>query len=67
MTYILSRKPTYVMIHRTFTPEPAGYTGDIDVNAEHELELEYEPVSVWLDDPVNRESGYFTFYQRQER
>jgi len=67
MTYILSLEPTYVMIHRKFTPEPAGYPSDIDVAAEHELEREYEPVSVWLDDAVNGESGYFTFYQRRER
>lgn len=67
MTYILSREPTYVMVHRRFTPEAAGYPSDIDVTAEHELERDYEPVSVWLDDPVNRESGYFTFYRRRER
>jgi hypothetical protein len=67
LRYILSREPTYVMISRLFTPAPGGYPEDLEPEASAILRRDYEPVSAWMTDDVNGESGYFTYYARRHQ
>lgn len=65
--YVLSKRPTYVMFSRLLTPLPLGYPNDLEGEVAAVLRREYVPVSVELEDKVNGETGYFTFYQRKDR
>jgi hypothetical protein len=65
LRYILSRKPTFVMIDRRFTRRPGGYPRGLDPGVERMLRDDYEPVSVLLDDERNHERGYFTYFARR--
>lgn len=65
LPYVLSLCPTNIMFSRLLTDEPAGYPPELDPGVAETLRGEYEPVSVWLDDEVNGEAGYFTFYRRR--
>jgi hypothetical protein len=67
LKYILSKDPTYIMFDRRFTAEPGGYPGGVGPAVRELLERDFEPVSVWLDDAVNAESGYFTFCARRDQ
>jgi arabinofuranosyltransferase len=67
--YILDLKPTYLMFSRDLTPAPVSLERylprEMAAPVRKRIEREYEPASAWLEDPDNRESGYFTFYKRK--
>ncbi len=61
--YTLSRKPTFLMFNRELTKIRA----EVPVYPEEIKEIiktEYELVSIWLNDNLNNESGFFNFFQR---
>ena len=61
--YILSKKPTFLMFNRELTKNQA----EVPVYPESIksiIETEYKLVSVWLEDDLNNESGFFNFFQR---
>jgi hypothetical protein len=55
------------MFSRVFTPSPLGYPEDLAGEVLGRLRDLYEPVSVRLEDEVNDESGYFTYYRLRDR
>jgi hypothetical protein len=60
--YVLSKKPTYFLFSLSLQPDPESfpdYSGDVG----KKLEANYQLKSVWLEDPVNQEAGYFTFLE----
>lgn len=60
--YILSRRPTYFLFSSILQPEPEAfpdYSGEVGKI----LQENYQLHSVWLEDPVNQEAGYFTFLE----
>ncbi len=67
--YILDLRPTYLMFSRDLTPAPVDLEHylprEMPDAVRERIDREYEPVSVWLDDPGNQEAGYFTFYRRR--
>jgi arabinofuranosyltransferase len=65
--YIVAKRPTYLMFSRFLTPAPAPVRDFVPPEILAVVEAEYEPRSVWLQDTVNRESGYFTFLERRAR
>jgi hypothetical protein len=62
LPYVLSKKPTYIMFTHHLKPEPQSYPSEFgELAREH-----YQLRSVWLNDPVNEEAGYFTFLELKE-
>lgn len=64
--YTLSRKPTFLMFNRELTKIQA----EVPVYPEEIkkiIKTEYELVSIWLNDDLNNESGFFNFFQRINR
>jgi hypothetical protein len=60
--YILSKRPTFLMFNRELTKLQAQapvYPDEIKTI----IESDYELVSVWLNDDLNNESGFFNFFQ----
>jgi hypothetical protein len=65
LLYIFTRNPKFIMFSRLFTDEAlGGYPDNLEPEVEAVLRRSYQPLSVWLDDPDNGESGYFTYYAR---
>jgi hypothetical protein len=70
LEYILSKMPTYFMFRREFSKQPTGFSKTDAKNIGLEMypypafEKDYELKSIWLRDELNKEEGYFTFYQR---
>lgn len=62
LPYVLSKTPTYVIDSLALTPRPGSYPQH-DAESNRVLRENYRPTSVWLEDPANRESGYFTFLE----
>ena len=66
--YTLSRNPTFVMFSRDLTQAPIELWRHVrEPAARTRLEHDYVPRSMWLQDPENGESGYFTFFERRGR
>jgi hypothetical protein len=60
--YVLSKRPTYFLFSLNLQPDPESfpdYSGDVGKI----LQTDYQLKSVWLEDPVNHEAGYFTFLE----
>ncbi len=66
LAYTLSQRPTYFMFPRDLTPKPVELWQAVPEALRDEMNREYVHRSVWLDDPVNGESGYFTFFERRD-
>jgi len=66
LAYTLSQRPTYFMFPRDLTATPVELWRDVPEALRDQINREYVHRSVWLDDPVNGESGYFTFFERRD-
>ena len=66
LAYTLSQRPTYFMFPRDLTTKPVELWQDVPEALRDEMNREYVHRSVWLADPVNREAGYFTFFERRD-
>ncbi len=68
--YILDQRPTFLMFSRDLTPQPIQLDRylprDMTPDIRDRLDRDYQHASVWLDDPGNRESGFFTFLRRRD-
>jgi len=64
--YLLERRPTFLMFRRELRSEKLGGL-DFNRAVDPELVREYQLRSVWLEDPANRESGWFAFLERRDR
>ena len=53
------------MFPRDLTKTPVEIWEDVPEALRDQMNREYVHRSVWLDDPVNGESGYFTFFERR--
>ena len=57
------------MFSRDLTPQPIQLDRylprEITSELRDRLNQEYEHAAVWLDDPDNGESGYFTYFRRR--
>lgn len=65
LAYTLSLEPTYVMFSRDLTSTPIDLWRYVPEELRTLVDREYVSTSVWLDDPGNGESGYFTFFERR--
>lgn len=63
--YLFAKAPTYIMLTRELTPEPADLRRLSPPGVWDLVAGDYEPQSVWLTDTVNGEAGYFTFLVRR--
>ena len=60
--HAISKRPTYILFSRHLGPQPEPfprYSEPIDTLVRDNYGLRW----AWLDDPLNRESGYFTFLE----
>lgn len=64
--YMFSKKPTFYMFSRELTDKPQAMPS-FGAELDPQVRAEYKLMAAPLDDPVNGESGYFTFLQRKER
>jgi len=64
-TYILAKRPTYIMFTRQLTMKPCTFPENYPPEATVLIRQYYELVSIWLEDKDNGESGYFCFGQRK--
>ncbi len=67
LAYTIGLRPTYLMFSRSLTPDPEDLHRYVPEALRPTVDREYQPVTVWLNDPRNRERGYFTFYERRHR
>ena len=67
--YVLDQHPTFLMFSRDLTPQPIQLDRylprEMTPDLRDRLDRDYEHASVWLEDPDNRESGFFTFLRRR--
>jgi arabinofuranosyltransferase len=66
LPYVLSKRPTYFIFSLSLRSEPESfpnYSGEVG----EILQENYQLQSVWLDDHVNGEAGYFTFLEAKTR
>ncbi len=63
--YILDQQPTWWMFSRRLRDHPAGWPR-YDPETDRRLHREYGLRSVYLEDPLNGEAGYFTFLERKD-
>jgi arabinofuranosyltransferase len=68
LLYVLGKNPDLILIAKRFSPEPLPYP-DFSKEPQGEkitaiVRSRYVRRWVWLEDRVNRESGYFTFLER---
>jgi hypothetical protein len=64
--YLMGRRPTFLMFRRDLRSEPLEHLR-FNADVDEELAREYELRSVWLEDPVNGEAGWFPFLERRDR
>lgn len=67
--YVLDLKPTYIVLKSRLKPAPLpveSITSDMGPDEVERVRREYDVVAVWVDDPVTRESGYFSFLERRD-
>lgn len=62
LPHLLSMKPAYFIFSRNLTARPEGYPVYSPQTTDM-LRRDYRPVSRWLEDRENGESGYFTFLE----
>lgn len=65
--YLLAKKPTYIMFGRELTRNPDDIERFAPPEAWRLAQRDYVVRSVWLDDTVNHQAGYFTFMERRDR
>lgn len=68
--YVLDLEPTYIVLKSRLKPAPLpveSITSDMEPDEVERVRAEYKVVAVWVDDPVTRESGYFSFLERRDR
>ncbi|MEO0820813.1 MAG: hypothetical protein AAF074_10365 [Pseudomonadota bacterium] len=67
LDYILSKRPDFYMYNRAFTEEPlAEQPAPFPAEAAAIVAAEYAPESVYLEDALNGEAGYFTYLRRKD-
>ena len=66
LRYTFSLQPTYVMFSRDLTPQPIELWRYVPDDLRADVERDYAHQSAWLIDARNRESGYFTFFERRD-
>ena len=66
LEYTLSLQPTYVMFSRDLTSAPTDLWRYVPEALRASVDRAYVATSVRLDDSVNAESGYFTFFERRD-
>jgi hypothetical protein len=66
LPYTFSLNPTYVMFSRDLTPAPIELWRYVPADLRPEVERHYVHQAAWLNDPVNGERGYFTFFERRD-
>lgn len=62
LPYVLSKRPTYIMFSLSLRSEPESYP-DYSDEIDKMIQENYRLKSVWLDDHINDEAGYFTFLE----
>lgn len=68
--YILSKKPTFIMYERYFTPAPLSIEELTANRTPQERDIifkNYKPSSQWVVDEQSHEQGYFSFLELKER
>lgn len=66
LSYILSKRPTYFLFSLSLLPVAESvpdYSGEV----RNIIEENYQLKSVWLEDRINSEAGYFTFLELKTR
>ena len=66
LAYTLSLRPTYLMFSRDLTPAPLDLWRHVPEGLRDRVDREYVHQSVPLTDTVNRQAGYFTFFERRD-
>ncbi|HMF98567.1 MAG TPA: hypothetical protein VKE96_29910 [Vicinamibacterales bacterium] len=64
LEYSCARQPTFVMYTVQLRPQPAGWP-PYPAELVARVQADYGLKSVWLQDPQNRERGYFTYLERR--
>ena len=62
-TYIFTKKPTFIMFDRYLHPARPLEPRIFAVSATMLLRRNYRYVTVWLEDQLNHQAGYFGFYE----
>ncbi|MCB1034727.1 MAG: hypothetical protein KDD47_12925, partial [Acidobacteria bacterium] len=62
--HILDQKPTWWMFVRGLREAPRDWP-EYDPQTDRRLRREYELRSVFLEDPINGEAGYFSYLERK--
>jgi hypothetical protein len=65
--YIFDKRPTFYMFNRRLYDEPPRGIPLLSDDVDPRVRREYRLRSVWLEDAVNEESGYFAFLERNDR
>jgi len=65
--YIFDKRPTFYIFSRKLRNEPLAGIPLLVPEVDARVAREYRVGSVFLDDPENRQSGYFSFLERRDR
>ncbi|MFT5441534.1 MAG: arabinofuranosyltransferase [Myxococcota bacterium] len=65
--YIFAKRPTFYMFSRKLRSEPLGGIPLLVAEVDELVAREYRVGSIFLEDKVNGESGYFSFLERRDR
>jgi hypothetical protein len=65
--YIFARQPTFYMFSRRLRKEPMAGLPHLVDEVDELVAREYRIGSVFMQDPVNGQSGYFSFLERRDR
>jgi arabinofuranosyltransferase len=65
--YIFARKPTFYLFNRRLFPKPFPGQPKLADEVDELVARDYRVRSVWIEDEVNDEAGYFAFLERRDR
>ncbi len=65
--YLFGRKPTFYMFNRKLFEQPLEGIPRLVDEVDEAVARDYRVGSIWLEDPVNGEAGYFAFLERRDR
>jgi len=65
--YVFAKKPTFYMFSRKLRSRPFPGIPQLAPEIDPLVAREYKIGSIYLVDPVNGQSGYFSFLERRDR
>jgi arabinofuranosyltransferase len=65
--YIFAKQPTFYLFNRKLFPKPFPGVPLLSPDVDAMVQRDYRIRSVWLEDEVNGEAGYFAFLERRDR